>query len=77
MLNEEEFGPIINLYEDHAFNLLIRLYEFLTKNKVAEVFFWGFFKNLGDKELAFEYEVEIGTSGPCVRAENSFLPRER
>jgi len=38
-ISEEEYGPIINLYQDNAFNFLIRLYEFLTKNKVAEVNF--------------------------------------
>lgn len=37
VLSEEEYGPIINLYEDHAFNFLIRLYEFITNKKVVEV----------------------------------------
>lgn len=38
-MGEETYGPIINLYEDNAYHFLIKLYEFLTKNKVPEVLF--------------------------------------
>lgn len=37
-IGEETYGPIINLYDDNAYNFLIKIYEFLTKNKVPEVF---------------------------------------
>ena len=33
-MTDDDYGPIINLYQDHAYNFLIKLYEFLTKNKV-------------------------------------------
>jgi hypothetical protein len=30
ILTEDDYGPIINLYKDNAYNFLIKLYEFLT-----------------------------------------------
>ena len=36
-LNEQDYGPIINLYNDYAYNFLLRLYEFITKNKVTDL----------------------------------------